>query len=349
MTTYNTLKKIIPPDQALANEALSRSLRQVKQIFNSDLPTLSRAVSQLESNKDLDLISNLETPLPESVLTIYGNILGTGTGPGNTITTNDLLGVASGNTTVTALPVATDVLVELGNLGGLDTLTGNGGSATSSTNGVYTVMQYCLAGAYTTSSEVSPGEYEYTITIPSPLPGFGSYGPDSTLGNVVDAAFVNLISNASTRISTIANTYANLTQQANESYIQIATQIGVNTINCQAAEIDIGNLVMDPANANLVANSTSSILNFTTQLQDLGLDVTTGGAAQFIEQLADRSTLTGQAVVASMREGRNIAVLNAAGIQLDTQLIDLNPNETVANNLLDGQYTVAEARGNIIL
>ena len=191
--------------------------------------------------------------------------------------------------------------------------------------------------------------YEYTITIPAPLPGQGSYGPDATLGNVVDAAFVNLISNASTRISTIANTYANLTQQANESYIQIATQIGVNTINCQAAEIDIGNLVMDPANANLVANSTSSILNFTTQLQDLGLDVTTGGAAQFIEQLADRSTLTGQAVVASMREGRNIAVLNAAGIQLDTQLVDLNPNETVANNLIDGQYTVAEARGNIRL
>lgn len=347
MTTYNTLKKIIPPDQALANEALSRSLRQVKQIFNADLPTLSQAVSQLESNKDLDLISALDTPLPPSVLSVYNNVLGTGTGPGNTITTNDVLGTASGNTTVTALPVATTVLTELNNIGALNTLTGNGGTATSSTNGVYTVMQYCLAGAYTSTNSGPPEDY--TITIPSPLPGAGTYGPDTSLGNVVDAAFVNLISNANTAINSIASTYANLTQQANDSYVAIATQIGVNTINCQAAEIDIANLVANIANANLVANSTSSVLNFTTQLQDLGLDVTEGGAAQFIEQIADTSTLTGQAVIASMREGRNIAVLNAAGIQLDTQLIDLNPNETVANNLGDGQYTVSQARANIIL
>jgi len=50
-----------------------------------------------------------------------------------------------------------------------------------------------------------------------------------------------------------------------------------------------------------------------------------------------------------MREGRNIAVLNAVGIQLDTQLVDVNPNITVANNLQDGQYSVAEARANIII
>ena len=66
MTTYNTLKKIIPPDQALANQALSRSLRQVKDIFNTDLPTLSAAVSQLESNKDLTLINDLTQGQPSN-------------------------------------------------------------------------------------------------------------------------------------------------------------------------------------------------------------------------------------------------------------------------------------------
>jgi len=350
MTTYNTLKKIIPPDQALANEALSRSLRQVKQIFNADLPTLSQAVSQLESNKDLDLISALDSPLPASVISAYNTALGTGTGPGNSITTNDVLGIASGNTTVAVLPVATDVLVQLNSTGALNTLTGNGGTPSSSTNGVYTVMQYALNGAYTTVTPgVFPAPDEYTVTIPAPLPGQGIYGPSASLGSVMDAAFVNLIANANTRINTIASTNANLTQQANDSYVAIATQAGINTINCQAAEIDIANLVANIANANLVANSTSSVLNFTTQLQDLGLDVTEGGTAQFLEQIADTSTLSGQAVIASMREGRNIAVLNAVGIQLDTQLIDLNPNETVANNLGDGQYTVPEARANIII
>jgi len=50
-----------------------------------------------------------------------------------------------------------------------------------------------------------------------------------------------------------------------------------------------------------------------------------------------------------MREGRNIAVLNAVGIQLDTQLVDVNANTTVANNLQDAQYTVAQARANIVV
>jgi hypothetical protein len=50
-----------------------------------------------------------------------------------------------------------------------------------------------------------------------------------------------------------------------------------------------------------------------------------------------------------MREGRNIAVLNAVGIQLDTQLVDINPDTTVANNLQNGQYSVAEARANVII
>ena len=108
-------------------------------------------------------------------------------------------------------------------------------------------------------------------------------------------------------------------------------------------------MVNDPANANLIANSVSTALGLASQLHDIGLDVSTGGAAQFFENIANTSTITGQAVIASMREGRNIAVLNAAGIQLDTQLVDVNANTTVANNLQDAQYTVAQARANITI
>jgi len=34
---------------------------------------------------------------------------------------------------------------------------------------------------------------------------------------------------------------------------------------------------------------------------------------------------------------------------LDTQLVDVNANTTVANNLGDGQYTVVQAQANIII
>jgi hypothetical protein len=42
-------------------------------------------------------------------------------------------------------------------------------------------------------------------------------------------------------------------------------------------------------------------------------------------------------------------VLNAVGIVLDTQLVDVNPNTTVANNLQDAQYSAAQARANITI
>ena len=139
MSNYDTLKKIIPADQALANQALSRSLRQVKDIFNTDLPTLSSAVSALESNKDLGLINALTEPVPAVVTNFVGNTLATGTGPGNTITINDVIGVAAGTTVNDELPVVTTVVSDLANIGALTALTGNGGSSSSVNNPVFVV------------------------------------------------------------------------------------------------------------------------------------------------------------------------------------------------------------------
>jgi len=343
MTTYNTLKKIIPPDQALANQALSRSLRQVKDIFRADLPGVSEAVSNLESNKDLDLINALATPIPTVVTDFVGNTLATGTGPGNTVTTNDIIGIAAGATVNSELPVVTTVVTELANLGALTPLTANGGSSGSAVNGIYTLMSYALTGAYS-----SGGNVANSTTIPNTT----HYAGPQTFGDV-DLAFstagTGLIAVANSYISNIATTYANLVNQANDAANACAQQLVLNVDNCTAAGIDIGNVVNDVANANLVANSVSTALGLASQLHDIGLDVSEGGAAQFFENIANITNLTGQAVIASMREGRNIAVLNAVGIQLDTQLVDVNANTTVANNLGNAQYSVAEARANIVI
>lgn len=348
MTTYNTLKKIIPSDQALANQALSRSLRQVKDIFNTNLPDLANVISVLESNKDLTLINDLDSPVPQSVQDFWGNTFATGTGPGNTLTTNDLIGTASGNTHNTELPVVTSVLTQLNSLGALNTLTGNGGLPTSLTNGVYTVMSYCLGNAYT-SVNVGPPE-DYTITIPAGLPGAGTYGPYGSMTEAFSAAFGNgLIPAANSAIANIATTYSSLAAISNQATANMAQQLIINVENLSYAGIDIGNVVNDINNANLVANSVSTVLGLTGQLHEIGRDVTEGGAAQFFEAVANTSVLSGQSVIASMREGRNIAALNAVGIQLDTQLVDTNPTPKIANNLSDAQYTVAEARANVVI
>lgn len=343
MTTYDTLKKIIPPDQALSNQALSRSLRQVKEIFNTDLPSLANAVSVLESNKDLDLINNLNTPLPPEVANVWGNTFATGTGPGNTITVNDIIGTASGNTHNIELPIVTNVLIQLDNLGELAPLTANGGLSTSPNNGIYTLMGYALSGVYS-----NVGNVEDTTVIPSTT----YYSGPQTFANV-DAAFgtaaIGLIAVANVYIAAIAANNSNLATISNQATSNMAQQLAINVENCQLAGLNIGNIVNDIANANLVSNSVSTVMSLTNQLHDIGQDVTVGGAAQFFDAITDINVLSGQAVVASMREGRNIAVLNAAGIQLDTQLVDTNPDPQIANNLSDGQYTAAQARANIVI
>lgn len=343
MTTYNTLKKIIPPDQALANQALSRSLRQVKDIFDTDLPAVAVAVSNLESNRDLDLINALTTPVPAVVTDFVGNTLATGTGPGNTLTIDDVIGIAAGSTVNSSLPVVTDVMTELDTLGQLLPLTANGGSSGSVDNGIYTLMDFALTGIYSDSGNVA------NSTV---IPNTTFYAGPQTFGSV-DLAFATagtgLIAVANSLISNIAANNANLVSLANDATTACAQQLTLNVTNCIAAGIDIGNVVNDPANANLISNSVSTVLGLTSQLHDIGLDVTVGGAAQFFENIANTTNLTGQAVIASMREGRNIAVLNAVGIVLDTQLVDVNINTTVANNLQDAQYSVAEARANIVI
>jgi hypothetical protein len=347
MTTYSTLKKIIPPDQALANEALSRSLQQVKSIFDTDLPALAEAVSQLESNKDLDLINSLSEPLPPAISNYWGNTFATGTGPGNTITVNDVIGIAAGATVTTALPEVANIVTELSDIGALDPLTGNGGTPGNTLNGAYTVMSYCLAGAYTSSSGVDP-DVVYTVTIPTTDYFVGGSFSSSSESGAINSAFSGLlIPTTNNLIANIANTYPEQATQSNADTDAMANQLALNVTNSQLAGIDIGNVVSNIANANLIANSVSTALGLASRLHDIGLDITEGGSAQFFDATANLSNLTGQAVIASMREGRNIAVLNAVGIQLDTQLPDLNPDPSIANNISNGQYTVAQALGNI--
>jgi hypothetical protein len=339
MSDLDTLKKIIPPDEAVANKALAYSLQQVKKVFNTDLEELAPVVATLETNAGLDLIQNLNQPLPSDVANVYSTNLATGTGPGNTVTTMDVIGVAAGYGISNTLPVVTTVINDLANIGALNVLTANGGSNTSATNGIYTTMQYTLAGDYTTVTEVTPpappdpGVYEYTITIPAPLPGSGIYGPFSSATEVYDAAFANLINLANNSIVNIASTYSDYANTANEATDAMSNRLAINVTNCTAAGIDIGNLVANISNANLIANSTSTVLTFTSQLQELGLNVREGGTAQFLESVANLDAITGQAVVSSMREGRNIERLNQIGILLDTQVPAVTIPGPVANLL----------------
>lgn len=335
MATYNELKKIIPQDQAIANKALSRSLQQIKQIFNADLPSLALVTGNLESNKNLPLINALTTPIPSSVSSFYSDTFATGTGPGNLLTINDVIGTPTGNTFNTALPVTISTMTELQNVGAFAPLISNGGVPSSINNGIYTIMSYCIDNFYV-------GE-DGNIYLPTT-----SYFTPSNPYADNDEAFSNaLIPAASSILSNIASTYSNVVTISNQASANMAWQLSINLVNSQKAGLNISNIVNSIGNANLEPNQTSATMSLITSLHSIGQDITEGGPAQFFELTANTSLLSGQAVIGSMREGRNIALLNAAGILLDTQLIDSNPNPVFSNSITNGQYTTAEAQSSI--
>ena len=312
---YNTLQKVIPSDQALANKALVASLMQIKGIFNSTLTSLSKAVTGLETNKGLGDINALTTPVPESVGDTLKSQLGSGTGPGNTLVLNDVIGTAAGATHNVELPIVTSTMSNLATANAFYSLSFDNGNPTSSTKlGVFTVMNYVLNGAYNdapTPNPTPPPDELTTITIPAPQPGAGTYGPANTAPELYDSVFDVLIPIASSDIAIIATSFsANVTITTN-AFGNMANQVQREMINQSKAEIDF---------ANLQPNSTSSVMSFASNLHQYAKDVEPGQAAEYVGSVANVSTQTGQAIVASLREGRNIEALAAVGVPTDTQL-----------------------------
>lgn len=336
MSQYDRLKKIIPPDQALANQAISLSLRQVKRITDSQLPAIANAVAGMESNTNLGLINALDTPLPAAVSGFWANTFASGTGPGNAITIDDTVGIAAGVNINDQMPAVIANVQALATANQLVSLTANAGDPMSATNGIYTQMQYCLGNAYG-ASPVIPAT---------------SYFAGGTFANI-DAAFSagnGLIAAANTAITSINSTNAGTAGNINAAWSAMAQQIQLNQDNLVAAGIDIGNIVLgDWANSNITSNQQAVGLSLGTRWHAFGLDIDEGGAAQFFEAVANTTSVAGQAVIASLREGRNIKLFNASGLGIDTQLSDVNANTPVANNLSQAQYSSTQARANIII
>ena len=315
--TYSQLKKIIPSDWALANEALEAGLQQVKAVFNTTLQKLGAAALELESNKGLNLINSLTSPLPADVSAFYSQTYASGTGTNGTFLLADVIGSAGGWVVNNDLPIVNSVLANLIAANALTTLTSN-------TTGVFTVMQNTINGNY---GDPSLGP----VVIPGGLPGAGTYtnGDDAFNTGLIPAAY-SLIGNI------VANNTSSVTT-ANSSWANIAAQLATEKATQAAAELVFANLIPNTSATSLV-----------TSLPTYGLDTTEGGAAWFLESVADTGTQGGQAIISTMRGARNQVRLEAAGAQTDITVSDVGI-EPQANIVSAGQYTVAEAASQKII
>ena len=311
MITYQRLSLIIPPDQALACKAIQVSLQQIKNISNMSLAQLSTAYINMQTTRDLDLISSLTTAVPPSVAAFYADTYGTGTGPNGTLVITDLLGAAVGVPFTSDLTNVTTTINSMTSAGILNSLTIT-----------YVQMQNTVDGVYNVGN---------VVVIPS--------GPAAGTYLDADAALNALIGVAATEVAGIESAYPAQSSVLNSNFISMAANLSIEINNLSLASIDIANL--DPTGRG-------PIMSLVQNLPDYGVDAEQNGPAQFLETVANLSTQGGQAIVACLREGKNVAVLDAAGAGQDTVIPSIPNSIPPRANLIPSTYTEAEAANLVV-
>jgi hypothetical protein len=313
MITYERLSKIIPADQALACKAMSVSLQQIKNIDTLSLPQLAAAFVSTVTTKDLDQINALTTAVPANVAAFYTDTYATGTGTGNTLVLTDLLGAAVGVTYIDQLNNVVTTLNSLGN--GLANLTS-----------IYTRMENTVNGVY--GNAVSG-----PVTIPA---GYAA----GVYANADVAFSTGLIPNAVIEIGNVVTIYPTQTTSLNSEFNTMAQKIITESNNLTLATINI---------AELNTDDRSPVMSFVESLPDYGTNKEENGPTWFLEQVADITTLGGQAIVACLREGQNLAVLNSVGIGVDTSIPSEPSSPNPVANLIPATYTESQAANLVVI
>lgn len=142
---------------------------------------------------------------------------------------------------------------------------------------------------------------------------------DSMLANLQAAGPYNdefdnvLIPQAVSAITAIQSAFPAESQSLNTNFDLMAAQLVREPPNQSKAGVDL---------FNLQANSTPLLMSFSQNLHSIGQDDSEFGSNFIISETANQSTPAGQAIIAALREGRNIKNLENAGIGMDTQLPD---------------------------
>jgi len=317
MIAYDRLSQIVPADQALASKALATSLQQIAGITNMTLPVLANVVTNLQTTNNLPQISALTQAVPSSVATYLSNIAGT---DGVSVGVCDVLGIAAGYQ-------VTDYFI--------NTVSTLANTNVANLTSIYSTMNSVVGNVYGDS-------INGPVTIPGGQPAAGTYYATGNVGNVTataaDAAITGsggdtpptgpgLIPVAQIEIGNISNSSSAQVSTLNSYFTSMSAQVVQEQTLQTAAQIDF---------ANLIPNNSPTVYSLVYNLPSYGRQNKQGQMAQFWEGVANIDTFTGQAIVATLREGVNGTVLTNAGIQTNA-VVPSDPNPPLAQaNLIPG-------------
>jgi len=333
----------LPEDIADANKALARALGQIKNVFELTTSQLGEVAPTLETTKGLSLISS-GGGLDQDVIDFYTVDLATGSGQNGELLLTDVIGTAAGWVHVDELNAEASRLKAINDLGEFDDLQAwpEPKEYDNAGNGMYTVLHYhWVSNAYYTpivNPLVLDDEGNPTITpqwtLPSKITLTASKAATYSSRLGLSNAVCELVNN---EIERIANAYPLQAGQSITSFTNMGNQMTKEKTNRAAAGI---------VPADTQTGTKTPVQGLVSNLHSIGQDTSLGGSAYVLEKLADTSIKGGQAVIAAMREGRNIQRLANAGIP--SSLFATSASKTTQQaTLLTSTYTVDEAKADL--
>lgn len=229
----------------------------------------------METLRGLPLVEDLLKPVPDEATTFYQTAVAKGTGEYGTYTIYDFMGSCTGLTAQNNMQNVNAIMASL---------------PLSSLLDVYNRIANTIAGVY------GPFPTRPTVIVP-PGPGGGTYASKDL------ALSSGLIPAAESVIQNYVNAFPGQCNSLNQSFAAICNRYIYEYGNQQAA-----GLIW----ADLTASSKTSTISFIGSLDTVGLDIVPQGESDFVTALADTTKISGQAIIGSLREGRNNEAMDKA-------------------------------------
>lgn len=312
------LGKIIPPANATANKAIQVSLQQVGGVANTTLPDFAEVI-----NGYTDSVWNIN----DEYLT-------------NSIVSNN----GTNYLAIQDVPIGTDISNTAywtpTNLGGLSTMTGLPLIQAQTTPVDSSVTSYFDTSVATGSG---PGGVITTYDVLGLALDINDFATQlqtatTAINALQGAGSLNTLNTAYTTILAAGNDAAVLTQitNANNAIAALSASPYVTTLNtawnymANYLNIEKGYQIQAGVDYfNLQAGEKTSVYGFVQNLPAYAQLTQAGDAAEYLENIADTTTLGGQAIVGVLREGRNQVRLQDAGILTANQIPSNSPIDPI--------------------
>jgi len=289
------------PELAGSAKALAKSLKQIKNISGKSTGAIAATVQSIEVSTDLPDINSLSQPIPTDAQ-IDIDALAQGSGADGTYVVADAIGSVAGYDFDPLLPLTVANIEYVSSEGFADILFSNSES-------VFPLITDVINGVYGSNPDIYGG---LGNTLPSWITSSGNgYG-------TIDSACISLAPDAQTQINGVVSNLsaslagtdvANAVQTANGYWSTLGNRIALEKTILTSTGVDF---------ANLQGQAKSLSISWADGVASYALDTQTGGASEFITKIANIDDISGQTVVAALREQRTINSLQNLGTPPDS-------------------------------